>query len=231
MPVTVGAATPVAGEVVEAVYEDLHLVDRIFSTYKAESQVSRFNRGELAIAEADPLLAEVLDLCRRYERLTEGAFSAWAPGGRLDPSGLVKGWALARAAAILEASGCRSYFVDGAGDLVARGGPWRVGIRHPVERDRLARVIAVSDAAVATSGTYERGAHLYDPRSGGEARSPYLSLTVVAPDIVAADVFATAAFVMGEAGLAFVAAQPGCQAYAIGGDLRATLTEGFPEAV
>ncbi|HEX6489433.1 MAG TPA: FAD:protein FMN transferase [Candidatus Dormibacteraeota bacterium] len=216
---------------IEALYADLEWVDRTFSTFRADSEIERLNRGELDLEGASPEVREVLELSDAHSDMTGGCFSA-RPSGRLDPSGLVKGWAIARAARLLLEAGCESYLVDGAGDVVVRGGRaagalWRIGIRHPLERDKVARVIEASDLAVATSGTYEKGPHLIDPRSGRPADG-WLSFTVVGPDIVAADVFATAGFVMGADGLEFVASRPGYDAYAIDRDLVGSWTSGFP---
>jgi FAD:protein FMN transferase len=231
MPVTMEVRDPGVGAraLVEA-YADLRRMDALLSPFRAESEVSRVDRGELALECADPLLRQVLDLCGRYERATGGCFSCWL-GGRLDPCGLVKGWAVDRACSILERHGARNYLVDAGGDVVARGHsgagtPWRVGIRHPVERLRVARVVLASDLSVATSGTYEKGPHIHDPRTGRPA-TELSSLTVVGPDIVEADVHATAAFVMGAAGLELVEALPGYEAFAIRPDLRAIRTSGF----
>lgn len=231
MPITIdvrgGDADPAA---LDAVYVDLRLVDALFSPFRAESAVSRINAGRLAQGAAEPIVREVLELCRTYEQETGGYFSAWH-NGRLDPSGLVKGWAIARAAAILDARGYRDYFVDAAGDARTRGhraagDPWRVGIRHPVERDKVVRVVLATDLAVATSGTYEKGAHIYDPHTG-RAATALLSMTVVGPSILDADVFATAAFAMGPAGLDFIEGREGYQAYAIDPDLQGSWTSGF----
>ena len=153
--------------------------------------------------DADPLVREVLARCERLREETGGYFDARA-GGRLDPSGLVKGWAVDRAAALLDAPGAQRFCIDAGGDLVARGGPWRVGVRHPRRRRRLAAALSVHDAAVATSGAYERGAHMIDPHTRRPARGA-LSVTVVGPDSATADAYATAAFAMGAAGPAWTA--------------------------
>ena len=176
----------------------LRWVDATFSTYRADSEICRLERGELALADAHPLVREVLGQCERLRERTGGFFDLRATG-RLDPSGLVKGWAVDRAAALLDRAGCTRFCIDAGGDLRLRGGPWRVGIRHPHRRRRLAGVIAVTDAAVATSGTYERGRHIVDPHTGRPATDA-LSVTIVGPDLATADAYATAAFAMGEAG-------------------------------
>ena len=139
------------------VFAWLRFVDATFSTYRPRSEISRIGRGELARADAHPRVREVLDRCEELCEETGGLFDMRAAGA-LDPSGFVKGWAVERGAALLDAAGARRFLVDAGGDVVLRGGPWRVGIRHPARRDRLAAVLALSDCAVATSGAYERGA-------------------------------------------------------------------------
>jgi FAD:protein FMN transferase len=233
MPVTVALVDePVNGDAIDAVFTDFKLLDRTFSPYLVDSSVSRINRRELKLQDAGQLVDQAIDLCRRYERATDGYFSGWIDG-RFDPSGLVKGWAIDRACSILDRSGYRDYFVDAGGDVQTRGrnvsgGPWRVGIRHPVERDKVTRVVLASGLAVATSGTYEKGAHILDPHSGTPANG-WISFTVVGPDILQADVYATACFAMGMAGLDFVSRAAGYDAYAIDHQLRAHYTAGFDD--
>ena len=214
----------------DEVFAELERIDTCYSPFKPRSVISRLGRGELAEDEAAPEVKAVLALCRLYERQTDGYFDAWAQG-RLDPCGLVKGWAIDRACGILDRSGCRNYMIDAAGDVAVRGhrgdgSPWRVGIRHPVERDRVARVIMATDLAVATSGTYERGPHIYDPHDG-EPVTDLLSVTVIGHDIVEVDVFATAAFAMGKRGLELIESMPHLEGYSIDTGLRGTWTSGF----
>jgi len=147
-------------------------------------------------------------------------------GGRLDPSGLVKGWAVAGAAARLAAAGARDLFIDAGGDIATRGGSWRIGIRHPLDRGRLAAALEGSDLAVATSGEYERGRHVVDPHTGRPPEG-LLSVTVVGPDVAAADAYATAAFAMGAAGPAWAATLPAYDAVCITADQRVLSTPGM----
>lgn len=227
MPVTVD----VRGEAdVDPVFAELRRIDAAFSPFRIDSTVSLINAGRLRIEAAGPEVAEVLALCDAYEAATDGFFSAWR-GGVLDPSGLVKGWAIARACALLDAQGHRNYCVEAGGDVRIRGTnhdgePWRVGIRHPVERGSVVRVVRGRDLAVATSGTYEKGLHIRDPHTG-EAADALVSLTVVGPSIMEADVQATAAFAMGPRAIDYLEGVPSYEAYAIGPDLRATWTSGF----
>ncbi|GAA1253470.1 FAD:protein FMN transferase [Janibacter melonis] len=211
MPVSVAVRGPVhlldgAAPHVEQVYARLRRVDRVFSTYRDDSDLVRVRRGEIGLDEAHPWLAEVADLCARAEDVTDGLFSARAPapgGGRVfDPTGLVKGWAVATASEQLRLVPGVQHLVDAGGDVVAGTGtglagpvpPWRVGIEDPADRTRVARVVEVARGAVATSGAAARGAHVYDPRSG-TAISPAGSASVVGPDLLWADVWATAAYV------------------------------------
>jgi FAD:protein FMN transferase len=231
MPVTVQVVDDGAdGEALDMVFEDFALLDRTFSPFLAGSEVSRINRAELRPEDAGQLVNQAIDLCRLYERATDGYFSAWI-AGRFDPSGLVKGWAIDRACSILDRYGYRDFFVDAGGDIQAygrnpEGSPWRVGVRHPVERDKVACVVLASDLAVATSGTYEKGEHILDPHTGKPANA-LVSFTVVGRDILQADVYATAGFAMGASGLEFVSRTPGYEAFAIDRQLRAGYTAGF----
>jgi thiamine biosynthesis lipoprotein len=212
---------------VDPVFTWLRWVDATFSTYRRDSEVSRLNRGELRLSRAHPLVRQVLDRCERLRAETDGFFDARAPfGGPVDPTGLVKGWAVDRAAALLDAAGARRYCIDAGGDLRMRGGPWRVGIRHPRRRRRLAAVLSVSDAAVATSGAYERGPHIIDPRSGRPAAGA-LSVTIVGPDLATADAYATAAFAMGRRGPAWTAGLDSYDAMTILAGGRVLSTPGF----
>jgi FAD:protein FMN transferase len=208
MPVTVDVRDGAA----ESVFDWFRWVDATFSTYKPTSEISRLNRGERR--GGHPLVREVLARCEELRSLTGGYFDARA-GGRLDPSGLVKGWAVDCAAALLEAAGARRFLIDAGGDVLVRGGePWRVGIRHPHERDKVAAVIQLADGAVATSGAYERGEHILDPHTGRPARGA-VSVTVVGRDLATADAYATAAFAMGESGPEWTARLPGYAAMTV----------------
>lgn len=208
----------------------LHEVDARFSPYLADSEISRLADGTLTERDAHPDVRAVLAMCEAMRVDSDGAFDArtWSADGRFDPSGLVKGWAVQRAADELDAAGLRDFAIDAGGDVVARGEPepgrgWLVGIRHPREVDRVAAVLGVSDLAVATSATYERGAHIRDPRSR-EAPAGLQSLTVVGASLTWADAYATAAFVLGLDGLAWVADHDGYGALAITADDRVVWT-------
>jgi thiamine biosynthesis lipoprotein len=235
MPVVVDVRDQdVDDAVFDRVFDWLRFVDATFSTYKADSEISRINRGELELADAHETVREVLDRCEELRQETGGYFDARAPlPGLVDPSGLVKGWSVDRAGAILDEGGARNYAVNAGGDMVLRGGAlpddrWRVGIQHPLLRDQIAKVVEANDLAVATSGTYERGDHVIDPHT---AKPPVgvLSVTVTGPQLATADAYATAAFAMGEAGPDWTARLPrGYAAMTILADERVLSTPGFP---
>jgi thiamine biosynthesis lipoprotein len=168
----------------------LHRVDATFSTYKESSDISRYGEIELS----DDVLG-VLDLADALRCETDGYFDVWATG-RLDPSGVVKGWAVERASAMLADAGFGVHCVNAGGDIRARGREWRVGIADPFVAGRIAAVVAVTDGAAATSGIAERGAHVIDPHTG-RAALDLASVTVVGPELARADAYATAALAMG----------------------------------
>ncbi|MGW3030657.1 FAD:protein FMN transferase [Streptomyces sp. NPDC001178] len=211
----------------DAVFAWLREVDARFSPFKPDSEVSRHGRGELARGELSDDLAEVLDLCEHYRIATGGAFDVRLPGRGLDPCAVVKGWSVQRAAELLKAAGAQRFVLNAGGDVVAAGGPWRVGVRHPEYADKLCTVLELTDGAVATSARYERGDHIIDGRTGLPATG-LLSLTVVAATLTEADSVATAAFALGVTGVEWAASLPGCEVFAVDADEQVLRTEGFP---
>ena len=215
---------------IDAAVRWFHDVDATFSTYRADSEISRLGRGEIALDACSEDVRDVMRRCEEMRVRSNGCFDV-NYGERLDPSGLVKGWSVDRAAAMLEAGGARNFFVNAGGDVIARGVPepgrrWRLGIRHPEHVDRVAAVLAITDVAVATSGLYERGDHVIDPRTGIAPRG-VVSMTVAGPSLTDADAYATAAFVMGEAGAAWVAGIDGYEVLTITGDNRVLSSAGM----
>ncbi len=215
---------------VEVAFDWLRHVDATFSTYREESDIRRLDRGELTLAGCRAEVDEVLTECVSLSRQTRGYFSV-RPAGCLDPSGLVKGWAVAGAAERLISAGAKNFCINAGGDVLTRGRPgpdrlWRVGIRHPEDLERLAAVLAVEDLATATSGQYEQRAHIIDPHTG-HPPAGLLSATVVGPDLGTADAYATAAFAMGADGPRWAATLTGYEAMFITSDLRVLQTPGF----
>jgi thiamine biosynthesis lipoprotein len=227
-PVSLRVDDPdVPEEAADAVFRWLREVDARFSPFRDDSEVSRLERGEVARVSAD--LGEVLDLCEAYRVATGGAFDVRLPGRGLDPSAVVKGWSVQRAAGLLRAAGARRFCFNAGGDVVVAGGPWRVGVRHPEDAGRLCTVLEVADGAVATSARYERGDHIVDGRTGRPATG-LLAVTVVAPTLTEADTVATAAFAMGADGVEWAAAREGCEVFAVDAGRRVLRTAGLPVA-
>jgi FAD:protein FMN transferase len=178
-----------------------------FSRHVETSELAALRRGDLAPDDAGPQLREVLALGAAAHRASAGAFDIVGPDGLPDTDGVVKGWAAQRAADLVVSRGVQDLCLNVGGDVAVRGGPepgrpWAVAVRHPTRPDDTVAVVHLSDGGVATSGTTERGAHLWDGRTGRPA-GDLVSLTVVAPDLTTADVLATAAFALGESGPAW----------------------------
>ncbi|WDZ88214.1 FAD:protein FMN transferase [Micromonospora cathayae] len=196
----------------DEVFGWLREVDARFSTYRADSEVCRLDRGELPLAAASADLRLVLERCADLWRATDGFFDVYATGP-LDPSGYVKGWAAQVASDRLLAAGAANHCLNAGGDVRVRGHsatgrPWRIGVQHPWDRTATCLVVTGTDLAVATSGVYERGHHVLDPRQRTPARG-LRSVTVAGPDLGVADAYATAAMAMGPAGPAWLDALAG----------------------
>lgn len=232
MPVTVEIAdTEATGELFEHVFAYFEYIDTTFSTYKPASEISRINRGELAIAQASDDMRTIFRLAEQTRAETSGYFDIARNGG-YDPSGIVKGWAIDRAADILRDAGCTNFYVDAGGDVQlagrnAQGQDWRVGIRNPFNVHEIVKVLALTDCGVATSGTSIRGQHIYNPKRPGQPLAEIVSLSVVGPDVYEADRFATAGFAMGRAGIMFIEQLDGFEGYLIDAHGQATCTSGF----
>ena len=198
-----------------AVMAELREVDRVFSTYRSDSVVSRLDRGELELDQCPPEVTEVVALGRAAEQQSGGAFSITLPGPdgpRLDPSGVVKGWAAQRASRFLSDLDDTDFCLSAGGDVVGHTAdpdraPWRIGIEHPHDPRSLVAVVPVRSGAVATSGTAHRGSHLVDPRTG-RAPEGVASVTVVAASLTWADIDATAAYVHGRDAARWLATRP-----------------------
>ena len=200
------------------VTEYVKVVDQEFSTYKPDSQVSKIRRGELKIEDASAQMQEVWELCLRARELTDGSFDPWVVKGGYDPSGYVKGWAADKCVQILKRHGAENIQVNAAGDLVLAGGyengkPWSIGVRSPENRFEVVKVFEITDGAIATSGTYEIGAHIKDPHTGLIAIGAR-SATVLGPDGGLADALATALVVAGQDGAA-IFSKPGLADYRV----------------
>jgi thiamine biosynthesis lipoprotein len=190
----------------------LHEVDAVFSTYRDDSVISRLSRGDLVLEDCPDVVHEVLALGEQARVKSHGAFDVWRPGPdgtpRLDPSAVVKGWAVERAARLLERLVDTDFCLSAGGDMVVRtrtvdAPAWRIGVEDPADRSRVLAVVPVRNGAVATSGSAARGAHIVDARTGATPDA-LASVTIVGPDLVWADIDATTAFALGDEALAWL---------------------------
>lgn len=201
-------------------------VDETFSPFKSTSDVSKLNKQKIITSE----MKKILTLALKTKKETKGYFDI-KRNGKIDPSGLVKGWAIANATELLTKKKVNKFYVEAGGDIQVKGGPWKIGIRNPFNKGEIVKVVSLTNAAIATSGTYERGKHVYNPKNNYKHESKIASISVISDSIYDADRFATAAFAMGEKGIDFIASKKGLDGYMI--DVRgiATMTPDFEKYV
>ncbi len=236
MPITVEIADASAREGdLENVFSYFRRIDEQFSPFKETSEVSRLNSGLITEEECSADLKAILKLCEETRLITNGYFDIHTTDGRRNPSGLVKGLAIQDAARLLSDAGFRDFYVEAGGDIQVRGespdGPWRVGIRDPFSLGKIVKIITLKDQGIATSGTYIRGQHIYNPFDPDKPITEIVSLTVIGPSVFDADRFATAAFAMERAGIEFIEGLDGFEGYMIDRHGIATMTTHFPSYV
>ncbi len=236
MPITVEVVDAAAtAEILDEVFSYFEYVDDKFSTYKDDSEISLINKHELAPEQSSQDMRTIFALAEQTRQETNGYFDI-RRNGSYDPSGIVKGWAIYNAAELVRQKGFENLYVDAGGDVQtvgknSRGQNWRVGIRNPFNLNEIVKVLSVSNCGVATSGTYVRGPHLYNPKEAVPLNTPIVSLTVIGPDIYEADRFATAAFAMGQEGILFIESLEGFEGYMIDRYGEATCTGGLERYV
>ena len=219
-------------EVAKELFTFFNEVDEQFSTYKATSDVSKINTGSLNATECGARMREVLVYAELGNIKSKGFFSVTRPDGTFDPSGVVKGWALFKAKNLLHERGVQNFMLNAAGDIATsglnrEGKEWSVGIRNPFTKNEIIKVLYPHGHGVATSGTYERVSHIYNPFNANDSLADIVSMTVIAPCVLHADIYATAAFAMGSAGISFIESMYELEGYSIDRNGVATMTSGF----
>lgn len=220
-------------ELFEKVFAYFRYVDKKFSTYKDESEISAINQRKMRDTEWSEDMRLIFKLAEETKNLTHGYFDIKTPGGTYDPSGLVKGWAIFNAVNILKDNGVKNFYVEAGGDIQTYGRneenkPWCIGIQNPFNKKReVIKKVYLKDNGIATSGTYIRGQHIYNPINKEAPENDTISLTVIGPNIFEADRYATAAFAMGNEGIQFIESLKGFEGYAINKNGIATMTTGF----
>lgn len=231
MPITVCIQNETNSLLFKKVFDYFKHIDKLFSTYKEDSLISKINRG------FNPLycskeIQEILILSEKTKQETFGYFDVFKDG-YLDPSGIVKGYAIWKAAQMLKEKGVINFYIEAGGDIQAHGDyklqeqeGWQVGIRNPFNINQVVKRLNIKNKGVATSGRYIRGDHIYNPKTNRKA-DQILSLTVIGPNIYEADRFATAAFAMGRSGINFIQSLSGFDGYMIDNRGIATMTTNF----
>ena len=232
MPITVEIVDPVSPGVLSDAFEYFAGVDERFSLYKDDSEISALNEGRSSYSQISGEMREVLELADRTRRESNGFFEIRRPTGGLDPSGIVKGWAVRNAADLIRQSGAENFCVEAGGDIQCRGKnrhgeAWIVGIQNPLNAGEIIKRVTPEGRGVATSGTSARGQHIYNPHNPSQPIDDIVSLTVIGPDVLEADRFATAGFAMGKAGIFFIEQLDGIEGYMVEANGRATCTSGF----
>lgn len=210
MPITIDINGCRQSGVFDLAYDRLRQIDERFSLYNKHSEASKFAQGELKSSELSQEMQFIISECKKAEELTDGYFSAWA-SGKFDPSGYVKGWAIAEAGKVIEQQGYKTYCIGAGGDILACSYTdkiWKIGIQDPTDPGKILNMLSISSGAVATSGNYQRGKHIINPQTKKLAED-VASVSIIGSDIVKADVLATAVFAMGPAGLDFMQKQKG----------------------
>ena len=222
--VSVHIADVVPQETADVAWESVGVflrdIEDRFSTFLPTSEISRINAGELHMLDASPDVVEVLDACTWLEHLSDGVFNVRRPNGSIDPAGFVKGWAAERAASLLVEAGLQNFYLRIGGDIQthgvqATGEKWRVGIVDPHNATRIRSYVDIPENwAVATSGTAERGQHIWG-KDAQPASTQFSSMTVIGPHLMWADAFATIGFALGDAGIEWVEKFPDYTAFTL----------------
>ncbi len=201
--------------------------------------------GESSFVPTDEELAKLLPLVNYRQVILDENGLTLPAGYRLDLGGVAKGYIVDQALLVMQRNGATAGLISAGGDVAGfgerpDGGAWVIGIQHPRQPEKLFGTLPLNNAAVATSGDYERYFeldgiryhHLLDPATGYPARG-LTSVTILAPACAEADAWATAIFVLGlEAGLALLEEQPGLEGlllYETEDGLRQLMTTGMAE--
>lgn len=233
MPITVEIGDDSATEqLFSMVFAYFKSIDDQFSPYKLTSEITRINNGLIQETDYSAEMKSIFNLCEETKLATSGYFDIRGRDGRLNPSGIVKGWSIFNAAQLLQQRNVQNFYIDAGGDIEAQGANnrgefWKVGICNPFNQSQIVKIVYLKNQGIATSGTYIRGQHVYNPHNKEQQLTEIVSLTVIGPNVYEADRFATAAFAMGREGINFIEQLPGFEGYQIDKDGIATMTSHF----
>ena len=231
MPITIEIVDASAKKSdIDMIFDYFRSIDQKFSVYKNDSEITKINKGQIKPKEYSQDMKTVFKLCQQTKKETNGYFDI-KHMGKIDPSGLVKGWAINNAALMLKKD-FANFYIEAGGDIQScghnsQGKPWSVGIRNPFNIQQIVKIVTLSGNAIATSGTYFRGQHVYNPKKPDRPLTQVVSLSVIGPNIYEADRFATAAFAMGLDGIKFIETLEGFEGYQIDNQGQALFTSQF----
>ena len=222
-------------DILDQIFDYFEYIDHTFSTYKADSEISKLNRKEINLDEVSEVIKEIFKLSDEYKIKTNGYFDIYK-SDMIDPLGIVKGFAIKKGSEMLKEKGINNFCFEIAGDMQTsgfkeNGEKWNIGIENPFESGKIVKVVHLNNKAVASSGNYIRGKHIYNPRENFNASDEVASVTIIADDIVEADVYATAVFAMGEAGKDFIKNTKGIGGYIISKAGIATYNQEFEKYI
>ncbi len=221
---------------VDSVFDYFKSIDQKFSTYKKDSEISLINFNKIKSDDFSPEMREIFSVAEETNKLTFGYFDILTPDGIYDPSGIVKGWAIYNAANILKTCGVKNFYIDVGGDIQvfgknSLGEKWKIGIRNPFNTSEIIKILEIEDCGIATSGSYIRGDHIYNPKDKRKIIKDIVSMTVVGSNVYDADRFATSAFAMGLDGISFIERLEGFEGYVVDVNSVATFTSNFEKYI
>ncbi len=233
---------PVVVEIVDAnatqesinkIFDYFKYVDEKFSPFKETSEVSKINNGLIKEKDYSQDMQEILKLAKQTKEEAGGYFDITDNNGKINPSGIVKGWAIFNASKLVQEIGFKNYYVEAGGDIQvsgknSNGEPWKIGIKNPFNNSEIVKIVLLDkNQGIATSGTYVRGQHIYNPKNRTEEMTQIVSISVIGPNVYEADRFATAAFAMQKEGINFIEKLSGFEGYMINKNGMATMTSNF----
>jgi thiamine biosynthesis lipoprotein len=235
MPITIKIEDSIQTEdIFDTIFSYFSYVDETFSTYKTTSEISKINKGIIKEKEYSLDMQTIFALSEKTKKQTNEYFDIYH-NGYYDPSGIVKGWAIWNASNMLKKEGYRNFFIEAGGDIQVSGenkkNNWTIGIRNPFKKEEIIKIIILKDQGIATSGTYMRGQHIYNPKNAKENIINVVSMTVIGPNVYEADRFATAAFAMGKKGIYFIESVDGLEGYMVEKNGVAIMTSNFSRYV
>ena len=234
MPITIEIVDEAVNkEIFEKAFEYFGYIDKTFSPFKPDSEISKINRKEIIESDWNKDIKEVFLLAEKTKQETKGYFDIVDNNGKYNPSGIVKGWAILKASQLIKDLGFNNFYVNAGGDVQFfgknnDGKTWSIGIKNPFNQKEIVKVVYLKDGnGIATSGNYIRGDHIYNPNDRKEKIEDIVSFTVIGPDVCEADRFATAVFAMGRDGINFLNEMPEYAGYMINKNGIAYMTNNF----